>query len=1045
MALDPQDFHTVFPAVVQSVYLQITDVTHGKSYDRQLISMLPYAGKIPVDESKFSWNSSGELTLVDSAVNLAAPGAIGATTPSAAQFTTLGATAPAAASTALTVKGAAAQSGNLTEWKNSSGTVLTAVDPAGTVKFTGGTAFSIGLKAPSSLAGNLTYTLPVAPTAGAYLTTDNSGNMSWVTSSSSIDATGLTGLTQGSIPFAAASGLSQDNSTLFWDDVNKRLGLGTASPATSLDVSGNLRVSNLRTYALTRALSTTADDTILLGSLAFASKSASVTLKVVMSGFGAAKTYFLPLSNDQTSGAWKEVMPLTASKEGTDNFAVDVNVNTTTATFRLRRVAGATAGTAYISFIHEGAMSDTFTAASTTGNSAAPGSYYSSSLLTMTAGGITAGGAITLPGDPTSALHAATKQYVDSTVAAGVASGVTAGSTATFTAKTIDADSNTISNISNASIKASAAIDDTKLATISTAGKVSGAAITSGTIAGSTAVSTSGDIATTGKIGIGAAAGTAKLEITGAGATSATSALNVMNSTPTSLLYVRNDGNIGVGTASPSALLSIKGNASNESNINLVPFANGNTTGINFQTDAAAANAYITNTPNTGILNLGSTVAINLNSAMYVKTDNVGIGGTTPFEKLEVTGGSRVGKAPTTLLTVSGAHTNSVTTITASAATSGYPSAGTLLIGSEAITYTGISGSTFTGCTRASLGTTAAAYSGGETINNYLQTILTSSTTPKMVVTGAGNVGIGTTSPTAKLDASSTNVSATAVRGFAVTSGGNVIGVQGIAGRNGGNPSGQVGVFGRVGNAISQGIGGHFSLSTTESDLSIPAYITSRTIHGALVADNMGTTAPIFAGLDNGSSVFQINDGGNVGIGTTSPGYKLTVNGEPGANGYTAFTNYSDRRLKRDINPISDGILEKVLALKPSSFYYNELSGYDEETRNRKVNGFIAQELREVFPEMVHETKIHGKDYFDTNLSSLQIYLVKAVQELKSYVDSMFGSQSREIAELKAANAALTAKVEAENAALKAEKDAEIAQLKAVICELKPDAPLCAH
>ena len=49
---------------------------------------------------------------------------------------------------------------------------------------------------------------------------------------------------------------------------------------------------------------------------------------------------------------------------------------------------------------------------------------------------------------------------------------LTAASTATVTNKSIDSDNNTITNIVNADIKSSAAIADTKLATISTAGKV---------------------------------------------------------------------------------------------------------------------------------------------------------------------------------------------------------------------------------------------------------------------------------------------------------------------------------------------------------------------------------------------------------------------------------------------------------------------------------------------------------------------------------------------------------------------------------------------
>jgi len=51
------------------------------------------------------------------------------------------------------------------------------------------------------------------------------------------------------------------------------------------------------------------------------------------------------------------------------------------------------------------------------------------------------------------------------------------GFAATLSSKSIDADNNTLTNISNASIKSNAAIVDTKLATLSTANKVSGSAI----------------------------------------------------------------------------------------------------------------------------------------------------------------------------------------------------------------------------------------------------------------------------------------------------------------------------------------------------------------------------------------------------------------------------------------------------------------------------------------------------------------------------------------------------------------------------------------
>ena len=108
-------------------------------------------------------------------------------------------------------------------------------------------------------------------------------------------------------------------------------------------------------------------------------------------------------------------------------------------------------------------------------------------------------------------------------------------------------------------------------------------------------------------------------------------------------------------------------------------------------------------------------------------------------------GGS--GSAPTTLTTASGGTSIGDTTLNV-VSTSGYPTSGTLLVGSEAISYIGITATTFTGLTRGAYGTSAAAILDTTPINNFLLlSKTTSSTTPKMVVTGTGNVGIGTANP----------------------------------------------------------------------------------------------------------------------------------------------------------------------------------------------------------------------------------------------------------------------------------------------------------
>jgi hypothetical protein len=124
--------------------------------------------------------------------------------------------------------------------------------------------------------------------------------------------------------------------------------------------------------------------------------------------------------------------------------------------------------------------------------------------------------------------------------------------------------------------------------------------------------------------------------------------------------------------------------------------------------------------------------------------------------------------------------------------------------------------------------------------------------------------------------------------------------------------------------------------------------------------------------------------GGNVLIGTTTDnGYKLNCNGQPGANGYTAWTNYSDSRLKENVTDLdATNVLDKICAIRPVTYNYNKLSGFDEDTRARRISGFIAQELIEVFPEMVGTIKKEDVEYYDTNLSNLNLYLVKAIQEL---------------------------------------------------------------
>ena len=77
-------------------------------------------------------------------------------------------------------------------------------------------------------------------------------------------------------------------------------------------------------------------------------------------------------------------------------------------------------------------------------------------------------------------------------------------------------------------------------------------------------------------------------------------------------------------------------------------------------------------------------------------------------------GGQQTGQFTSTL---SSSINTSVTSLTMASTTS-FPSSGTVIIGSELITYTGNSGGTLTGLTRGANGTTAASHSSGATVTD---------------------------------------------------------------------------------------------------------------------------------------------------------------------------------------------------------------------------------------------------------------------------------------------------------------------------------------
>lgn len=298
-----------------------------------------------------------------------------------------------------------------------------------------------------------------------------------------------------------------------------------------------------------------------------------------------------------------------------------------------------------------------------------------------------------------------------------------------------------------------------------------------------------------------------------------------------------------------------------------------------------------------------------------------------------------------------------------------------------------------------------------------------SSAQTKFVLKG-DNVGIGTTSPQAKLEISQDS-DPNSDHALIISEAGNS---QKIRLHLANNPSGQYGYFHLGGNTTLRGNGqpstfdGNVGIGTTSPSTSLhitngsgstwltldratsnedsgimlkTANVTDFFIYtkSASVNNSLQVIASGLAG-ENGDNprlrlpkgnkdLYFALSGGNVGIGTTSPSYKLEVAGDINASGKVRSNGnelISDARFKKNIQTIDNKAVAKLSQVRGTSYQFRTKEFKNRNFDEGKQLGLIAQELMKVYPELVSK----GADgYYSVNYTGLIPVLVEAVKDLR--------------------------------------------------------------
>ena len=260
--------------------------------------------------------------------------------------------------------------------------------------------------------------------------------------------------------------------------------------------------------------------------------------------------------------------------------------------------------------------------------------------------------------------------------------------------------------------------------------------------------------------------------------------------------------------------------------------------------------------------------------------------------------------------------------------------------------------------------------------------------------------------------------------------------------------------------AMSQGNGGSIAFGGNDGGISNRWYANMKGGKENAVSGDYSGYMSFFTRVNGGSlsEKLRISSSGNVGIGTTNPGYKLDVQGgDINASGSVRAATValtSDIRFKKDIETL-DNSLEKILNLRGVSYNW-KVNEYPEKYFNdRKQIGVIAQEVEKEFPEVVNTDE---KGFKSVNYPALVSPIIEAIKEINGRLMALFNStkkQSKDLRELASVQYLKADKLEVDNKILQLQNEnnqfkskvnnlqLENNQMKTWICGKDPSAPFC--